>query len=177
MGRGILKEVTSTNGNDILSCMQCGNCSGSCPVSIIESYNPRRIMELVKKNDRDALSDSIWYCISCATCSSRCPREVQPFEVIITLKNLSIKEGVATDNEQYILYKTLLDVVEKYGRVFDPEVFIKFALQKDKKILISNALNGIILFKKGKLHIKPTRIRKIKEVRRIFKNIDKVRYK
>jgi len=176
MSKGILKEVIDTNGNDILSCMQCGNCSGSCPASIIEGYNPRKIMELVKKNDGGVLSEGIWYCISCATCSSRCPREVQPFEVILALKNLSIKEGVATDNEQYILYKTLLDVVEKYGRVFDPEVFIKFALQKDKKMLISNALDGITLFQKGKLHIKPTRIRKIKEVRNIFRNIDKVNY-
>jgi len=37
----------------------------------------------------------IWECTNCYTCSERCPQDVRPVDVIIAMKNLSLKEGKA----------------------------------------------------------------------------------
>ncbi len=83
-------------------CMQCGECTGSCPVFSKSKLNPRRLMletaylvnpltmspklNIYEKNE-------VWDCTTCSTCSSRCPRDVKPMDVLIGLRSLLIEEG------------------------------------------------------------------------------------
>lgn len=57
-------------------CLQCGKCTGNCPVAAITpSYNPRAIINdiLTGNNARLLDSEEIWRCFWCANCYRICP--------------------------------------------------------------------------------------------------------
>lgn len=83
-------------------CMQCGECTGSCPVFPKSKLNPRRLMlettymitPLTLSPQLDIYERSeVWDCTTCSTCSSRCPRDVKPMDVLIGLRSLFVEEG------------------------------------------------------------------------------------
>lgn len=81
-------------------CYQCGACVGSCPTArAIPEYNPRKMMEgLILGEWREILSgDLIWLCTLCHTCYEVCPQGVGISHIIIELRNLATKEGMAPE--------------------------------------------------------------------------------
>jgi len=60
-------------------CMECGVCTGSCPVNWNYSeFSPRQIIKrYVFDNDYDISMDkNIWLCLTCYRCAKRCPVEI-----------------------------------------------------------------------------------------------------
>jgi len=76
--------VESPDGDAFLACMQCGTCSGSCPLGYAMEYPPRRIILEARYGSLDRLvsSPSVWMCVGCYTCSLRCPREIELADVL-----------------------------------------------------------------------------------------------
>lgn len=57
-------------------CMECGVCTGSCPISHARSgFSPRQMIKrtLVDEEKGILQSDDVWACLSCSRCSDRCP--------------------------------------------------------------------------------------------------------
>lgn len=57
-------------------CMECGVCTGSCPISHERpGFSPRQMIKrtLVEPEGNILQSDDIWSCLSCSRCSDRCP--------------------------------------------------------------------------------------------------------
>ena len=56
-------------------CMECGVCTGSCPVSYEwEHFSPRQmIRRSLDKETPLSLTREVWACLTCARCSERCP--------------------------------------------------------------------------------------------------------
>ncbi len=78
-GVNFLEELAATpEGRTILGCMQCGTCSGSCPLGAAMEYPPRRLILQARAGEMAAVfsSPSIWMCVGCYTCTLRCPREI-----------------------------------------------------------------------------------------------------
>lgn len=94
-----LDEVLGGNHHNY--CYQCGACVAQCPAArFSERFNPRVILQDVLLGRGEALlaSDSpIWLCTNCYSCYERCPQDVRPIEVIVALKNLASRKGVAPD--------------------------------------------------------------------------------
>lgn len=89
-----LPKVLKAAGLDILSCMQCGTCTGSCPSGRQTALNTRRILRDARKNRVAILSDdALWLCTTCYTCQERCPRNIPITEALLELRRLAIKEG------------------------------------------------------------------------------------
>jgi Fe-S oxidoreductase len=60
-------------------CLECGTCTGSCPVSRYHpQYSPRLMVERALLDDaEEMLGDrEVWSCLTCGTCSARCPSTV-----------------------------------------------------------------------------------------------------
>jgi Fe-S oxidoreductase len=60
-------------------CMECGLCTGSCPISReLSTFSPRQIIKRAMLDPDGGLvgSREIWACLSCASCSGRCPAEI-----------------------------------------------------------------------------------------------------
>ncbi|MBD3348364.1 MAG: 4Fe-4S dicluster domain-containing protein [Candidatus Eisenbacteria bacterium] len=89
-------------GNHHNYCYQCGACVAQCPAArFSDRFNPRLIMLdlLLGRADKLLAADSpIWLCTNCYSCYERCPQDVRPVEVIIALKNLAGRKGVAPDS-------------------------------------------------------------------------------
>ena len=57
-------------------CMECGVCTGSCPISHERpGFSPRQMIKrtLVEADGNILQSDDLWACLSCSRCSDRCP--------------------------------------------------------------------------------------------------------
>ncbi len=82
-------------GEKLFSCIQCGTCSATCPVSHYMDYTPRRIIAMVRAGFRDEVLNSvtIWLCASCYSCTVECPREIKITDVMYALKQEAIAAG------------------------------------------------------------------------------------
>ncbi len=97
-----IEELDAIKKLNFNVCMQCGECTGSCPVFSKSKLNPRRLMletaymisSLTMYPPLNIYEKSeVWDCTTCSTCSSRCPRDVKPMDVLIGLRGLLIEEG------------------------------------------------------------------------------------
>ena len=69
-------------------CLDCGVCTGSCPVArVFPEFSPRQIIER-SLYDLEELSDhTIWSCLTCAQCSVRCPADINFPEFIRLMRD------------------------------------------------------------------------------------------
>lgn len=77
-------------------CMECGVCTGSCPVSrSLPSFSPRQMIKrATTERDGDlSLAHEIWACLSCGRCSSRCPVEIDFPEFIRSFRQRARQTG------------------------------------------------------------------------------------
>ena len=83
-------------------CMQCGECTGSCPISSKSKLNIRRhvreiaymVFPLTMHPPLNIYERSeVWDCTTCSTCAYRCPRSVDLVEILIGLRGLLVEEG------------------------------------------------------------------------------------
>jgi len=91
------KEVVSKalKKTNVQYCLECGKCSGSCPISRInEAYSPRRTVErfLLGYEDKVLLGTDVWTCLTCFTCSERCPSDVRFPEFVRACRSVASKE-------------------------------------------------------------------------------------
>jgi heterodisulfide reductase subunit C len=92
------KDIDAVASRDLARlCYSCGICVGDCPAArFSDDFNPRQIFLKVCLGIGDDLvgeGSPIWKCTTCYTCYERCPAGVKPLDVIISLRNLSFREG------------------------------------------------------------------------------------
>ena len=85
-----------TREHHVLRCIQCGRCTGGCPVSINSSLNVRRLLNEILLQPDLILSPEateLWQCTTCMTCTQRCPKGIKPLDVIIAVRGQLIESG------------------------------------------------------------------------------------
>ena len=85
-----LKE--STEFSKILTCFQCGTCTGSCPSGRYTSLNVRRIIRDSARKDISGEPD-LWMCTTCYNCQERCPRGIKVTDAVLELRIEAVKKG------------------------------------------------------------------------------------
>ncbi len=79
-------------------CLDCGICTGSCPVSrVTPDFSPRLTVEraLVDAEENHFNDISIWSCLSCGQCSHRCPSKIDYPEFVRQVRTEAIRNGVS----------------------------------------------------------------------------------
>jgi len=94
-----LRKVEEISGQAIHKCMQCGTCSGVCPMNKVIELSPRKVVQLTNFGLKDMVEgkNTIWVCASCHTCLVRCPRGLDLPRIMEALRQLSLRK-----NQNYI---------------------------------------------------------------------------
>jgi quinone-modifying oxidoreductase subunit QmoC len=170
--RDFLDELLTVPGGErVQACIQCGTCSGSCPVSLFMDNPPRKLFAMIRAGLRDRVleSNSLWLCTSCYVCSIRCPRQIAVTDIIYALKRLAMKEGkVAGAVKAAALAGSFVDVVNRRGRNFEPELIMRYYMKTDPPGLVKKASLGMKLFSRGRLPLSGKMIRGRDQIRTII---------
>ena len=78
------EQILRSSGVNVLKCMRCGKCSGTCPSYEEMEYHPHQFVYMVEKGEIEKLinSPSIYKCLTCFACVERCPRGVEPAKIV-----------------------------------------------------------------------------------------------
>ena len=103
------KKIIEAGGEQILSCFQCGSCTGGCPSGRLTNLSTRLLIRkaLLGLKDEVLQNDALWYCTTCYTCYERCPRDVKPTEVIKSIRNIAVQEGYMKEKHRAVALKAL----------------------------------------------------------------------
>lgn len=92
----ILRQIAEISGQNIHRCMQCGTCSGVCPMVDSMEITPRQAVALLQHGMTAPVLDSRtpWLCASCHTCQVRCPRGVELPRVMEAIRQVTLRDNV-----------------------------------------------------------------------------------
>ena len=164
-----LREVEThvEDGEWIKMCMQCGVCSGSCPLGDAWTHPPQELFMMIRAGQRDEVlrSDSMWMCTSCYNCITRCPRGLPITHIMHGLANYANRLGLAPKmNPTRKFAKIFWDNIAATGRVNETKLSIKlyfmdgllsgvkraFAMRNvGLGMLRTGRLNPLALFRQG----------------------------
>jgi quinone-modifying oxidoreductase subunit QmoC len=163
-----VQEIQGLPGCEkVFSCIQCGTCSGTCPLSIYMDYTPRRIINLLREGFRDdALSSqTIWLCASCYACSVQCPQKIQITDIMYTLKREAIKRRLYPKRMPIpVLAQEFHSMVRRRGRSSEMWLVLRMALKSNPLILLTMMGTGWNLLRTGRMSLRMEKIRRTNEL-------------
>lgn len=100
---------------NLLKCLQCGSCTGSCPAARFSRCNPRLLAyHLVRRKFDDVKNDDlVWLCLICYSCNVRCPNDVDIPQLILRLREDAFLSGLKRDVLD--LYLSIVDTLMEWG--------------------------------------------------------------
>ena len=104
----------------LFECIQCGKCTGGCPVSARSLLNPRKLIyeALLGTCFIPRERNEIWECTTCATCAQRCPKSLKPYELVLALRSDVIEGGKVTPSMRDAMESTFIQG-NPWGRARD----------------------------------------------------------
>jgi len=114
--KGFAKEIKKYGGKDVMTCLQCGNCTGVCPISLKIDYKTRSIIKFCQFGLKSYTLGTRWVCATCYRCYEHCPADINPAEVMIALRHIAVREGVIPP-----FIKIAATNLVKYGQSVKPD--------------------------------------------------------
>jgi len=172
------KAIASETGIRVTSCYQCLRCTNSCPVSTFMDIKPHQVVRLVQFGQRESLlkCSSIWVCLSCEMCSTYCPNEIDVARLMNYLKNSVVSSlRKPAEFEIALFHEIFLDVLQKYGRINDLQLMLRYKWKLLSRghlplagAVIKDLRLGLSLFQRKRLRLMPERSRAVKEIHRLL---------
>jgi heterodisulfide reductase subunit C len=170
----ITNMMHATHGDPISACIQCGTCSGTCPVVEFMDRTPRDLIGMIRADLKDEVlnCNTYWYCASCFHCNVRCPAHIDIADLMYTLKRYSIwknqyQEGLIGPTFAETFVKMILSTGRSYEPVLAPAYIFNYGLQG----FLNEALTATGLLLKGRIPVLPPRIKRLKSFRRMVGRI------
>ncbi len=172
-GSSFLHEVIegTPGGEQIVHCLQCGSCGGSCPNGADMQYTPRALFAMINADERTKVlsSNTMWCCVSCYFCTTRCPQNIPITELMYCLKRLAIRDGLAKDTDAPALAKTFTNLLDRYGRSFELGLASRYYLFNKPLALLRMGPLGLSMFTRGRMSLIPKKIKNIEQLQAIIK--------
>jgi len=176
--KGFGREVMSVPGCEQLeNCIQCGTCSGLCPLSIYMDHTPRQVMELTRSDFKDEVlrSTTIWLCASCYACTVECPKQIRITDIMYELKQRAIHEGFYPKRFPIpVLAQEFYRMSHKRGRVTENFLATIMFLKTNLLAALGMWRLGLNLFARGRFPLKLEGIKRRDELVRMMAVVDKL---
>jgi len=164
----------ASEGNPLKRCIQCGTCSGTCPVAGFMDLTPRRLIAMINAGLKDEVlaSNTFWCCASCYHCTVRCPSNIDIAEAMYALKRYSMwknqyQEGLIGP----IFSETFVKMIVKSGRSYEPVLAPTYIFSYGIREFFQEAYTATNLMLKGRLPVLPPRIKRLENFRRMIGRI------
>jgi heterodisulfide reductase subunit C len=158
-------------GEKIKACIQCGTCTGSCPLSYLMDITPRELIALFRAGDLDTIikSKTIWVCASCYSCQTRCPSQIKITDVIYTLKRMAMNRKVYNKHfPVHSLSDSFIKNMKNSGRLNEPRLMVNYFIKSGILKAFSFIPLGIKMASKKRLVYKSYKIKDLNGFRKII---------
>ncbi len=164
------------DGGDKLGlCMQCGVCSGSCPIGAQMDYGPRKLFMMIRAGMKDAVlsANTMWNCTLCYRCVVRCPRAIPVTDILQDLATKAVELGYAHKEDTTRFAKAFWWSTHQFGRTDERLVttryYFSFGLVAGMRKALANLKIAWGLIRTGRMHIGvPKKIRDTKGLQAIL---------
>lgn len=171
--KAFLEQVDIVPGGERLrKCIQCGTCTGSCPVSYTMDLSPREVIARFRAGDIEGILNSrtIWVCASCYACTVRCPQDIKITDLLYALKRVAMnKKYRVRAIPVYALSGAFVSSIRWFGRNWELFLLMWFYLRSRRLFsLLGMAPVGLRMLLRKRLGILPERIRGRGDLRKII---------
>jgi heterodisulfide reductase subunit C len=170
--------VRDRSGERIDRCFYCQRCTVGCPTAFVMDHKPAQLLRMIQLGQKDRVlsSSAIWMCVACEACGTRCPNQIRLAPVMDVLRIMSVRGKHAPEPSVYALHRSFLDSIWLWGRVHELSLIMEHkvrCLVAEPPLffhgLISDLMMGADLILKGKIAFLPERIKRLGEVKRLYK--------
>ncbi len=163
------------HGEKLYTCIQCGTCSATCPLSHFMDFTPRKIIAMVRAGFKEEVlrSFTIWLCSSCHSCTADCPRGIKITDVMYALKQMAIREKVYSRRFPIpAMAREFYKYVKKTGRNSERKLMLNMAFKTNPLHLLRYAHVGWRLFRKGRVSLHEESIQNKNEIQALLRAVD-----
>jgi quinone-modifying oxidoreductase subunit QmoC len=172
LDRDFVRWLTSTPlGEKVRQCIQCGACSGSCPMSIYMDYTPRKLIALAREGFKDEVlrSYTIWLCASCYACTVECPVQISITDLMYMLRERAIAEGLYPRRFPTPVYaQEFTEMVAGRGRSTESLLVVKANMRLSPLDLVKMIPLGWRLWRKGRIGMTAECVKDQAEIRQML---------
>jgi heterodisulfide reductase subunit C len=164
-------------GEKIKSCLQCGTCTGSCPLSYLMDITPRELIAMFRAGDINSImkSRTIWVCTSCYSCQTRCPASIKVTDIIYSLKRMAMNRKVYPKKfPVHSLSDSFIKSMKSFGRLNEPRLMLYYFLKTGFWKAFSFIPLGLKMAGKGRLEYKPSKIKDLKGLEKIINKAQEI---
>lgn len=94
-------------------CLDCGVCTGSCPVArFLPTFSPRLMVEkaLMGKAEDFLTDPDVWSCLTCARCTHRCPANIDYLEFTRGIREEALKLGNKSTPAHSGMFQSIMEI-------------------------------------------------------------------
>ena len=174
---GFSDEITSIPGGEqLFKCIQCGTCSGMCPLSPYMDYTPRQIIAMIRAGFRGEVLScyTTWLCASCYSSTVECPKEIKITDLMYAAKRSAIRRGVYPKKFPIpILAREFFRGVERNGRSSEGWLLINLFLKTNPFLLFKQMGLGWGLWRHGRLSLRHEAIKRKGELQSMLQTLER----
>lgn len=170
------KEVASMpGGRALFACIQCGTCSGTCPLSPYMDYSPRKIIAMTRAGFKEEVlhSFTIWLCASCYACTVECPRKIKITDFMAELKQRAIQEGALPKRlPAPVLAREFFEAVRRRGRNTESRLVLKLYAKTNPFKILSHVRLGVKLLRTGRFSLRAEAVKDASQIDQLLRAVD-----
>jgi heterodisulfide reductase subunit C len=168
----------TVGGEKVHECLQCGLCSGNCPLSTFMDNTPRRLLYLSREGFKEEVlkSRTIWLCTSCYACMVECPKNINMTNVMYALKERALREGYYPKGFLLpVMARQFARMARQNGRVTESWLVVRVFLRVSWARLLGMSKLGMRLMRTGRMSYFPEKVRNRKDMARLADSVKATR--
>jgi len=174
-------DLVSPDRKKLLTCIQCGTCTASCPTAYAMDYTPRQLWRLIQFGlKKEVMSaNSFWLCTACYACTAHCLRGIACTETMTTLRRTAMSLQVGNTGSMARFCEAFSETVRRHGRLNEIELMTTFFSKAKHMWAVGYSRLGITLWRKGRVSLGPSSLNvdRLEQIEAIYRKVEELESK